>query len=378
MRVLAHRAAIVGVGLIGGSLGMRWRAGGQVGRVVGFGRSPDHLRRAIELGAIDEAAPDLAAAVGGADLVVLGAPVQACIAMAPEIARLAAAGAVLTDVASTKGAIGLAMARALRQRRPTDDGGAAPPTFVGGHPMAGAERAGVEAADPYLFENAVWVLCPGPEVPPPALERLVGLVEATGAHPAVMDAARHDRRVAAISHLPQLAAVALAEAAGAGEAEDPGLLALAGGGFRDTTRIAQSPADMWLDVLETNRGPILEQIDRFQAALGDLRGAVERADAAAVRRHFEAAAAARRQVPARQKGLLPNYHDLVLVVPDRPGVIGALCGALGAREVNVQDIEILRLREGEGGTLRLGFRTAPEAAAALEVLTALGYRVQRR
>jgi prephenate dehydrogenase len=374
--MLARRVAILGVGLIGGSLGLRWRQQGSVGRVVGYGRSRANLERARELGAIDEAAPDLASAVAGADLVVLAAPIAACLAMVDAVVRQAAPGALLTDVGSTKAAISAAMGRALAAR--ARSAAADPPAYLGGHPMAGSERAGVEAADPYLFENAVWVVCPDAHTPQWALPRLLPLVEASGAHAVVLDPVRHDRRVAAISHLPQLAAVALAEAAGEGEAADPGLLALAGGGFRDTTRIAQSPPEMWLDVLDTNRGPILDQLDRLQRLLGALRAAVEAGDREAIVGHFAAAAAARRQVPARQKGLLPAYHDLVLFVPDRPGVIGGLCTALGGRGINVQDIEILRLREGEGGTLRLGFRTAAEAGAALEVLTGLGYRVQRR
>ena len=366
------RLAILGVGLIGGSLGLRWRAGGAVRSVVGYGRNPAHLQRAVELGAIDSAAPDLASALAGADLVVLAAPIAACLALAPQVAALAEPGALLTDVGSTKAAIGAAMREALACRaRPA-------PVFIGGHPMAGAERAGVEAADPYLFENAVWVLCPEAGTPPDVLARLLGLVAATGAHAVQLEPGRHDERVAAISHLPQLAAVALAAAVGERAADDPGLVALAGGGFRDTTRIAQSPAEMWIDVLETNRGPVLAGLQRLQRRLGRLEAAVAAGDSAAIRAEFAFAAATRASVPARQKGLLPSYHDLVLFVPDRPGVIGGLCCALGDRGINVQDIEILRLREGEGGTLRLGFRTAAEAGAALEVLTALGYRVQRR
>ena len=371
---VAARAAILGVGLIGGSLGLRWRQRGAVGRVVGFSRTPERLRRALELGAVDEVAADLPSAVRGADVVVLGAPIRACIAMAPEVAAAADPACLITDVGSTKAAITAAMAVALRGHAAA----AAPPVFVGGHPMAGSERAGVEAADPYLFEQAVWVICAEPGGPEWATAKLRGLVEATGAHPVALDAERHDARVAAISHLPQLAAVALAETAGLAEGVDPGVLALAGGGFRDTTRIAQSPADFWLDVLDTNRERVVAGIDTLQALLTDLRRAVAAGERESVARHFADARAVRGRIPARGKGLLPAYHDLVLFVPDRPGVLGHLCGALGGRGINVQDIEILRLREGEGGTLRLGFATAREADAALDVLAGLGYRAQRR
>ena len=370
MASLARRAVLVGVGLIGGSLGMRWKAHGAAERVIGWGRHASSLERAVKLGAIDEYATDLEAAVQGADVVVLCAPVAACLELGPEVARLAPAGCLLTDAGSTKRAIAQVMTEALSHRA---DG----TTFIGGHPMAGSERGGVDAADPYLFENAVWVLCPPPACPPEALGRLRALVAETVAHALLLDAERHDRRVAWISHLPQLAAVALAEAAGDGAASDEGLLGLAGGGFRDTTRIASSPPEMWLDVLATNRDGVLVAIDGLQRRLQQLRAAVDAGDGQAVRGHFTAAAQVRAQVPARRKGLLPAYHDLVLFVPDRPGVIGALCGALGERGINVQDIEILRLREGEGGTLRLGFAAEAEAIAAADALRGLGYPVQR-
>ena len=371
MPLLARRAAILGVGLIGGSLGLRWRAQGVVGHVVGFGRNRHHLERAVELGAIDEGVADLGAAVRDADLVVLCAPIRAALELAEEVARHAAPGAVLTDCCSTKAEIGAAMAAALARH-------SSAAVFIGGHPMAGSEHAGVESADPYLFEHAVWVLCPPPGADGPDLLRLTALVEATGAHVVRLEPERHDRRVAAISHLPQLAAVALAEAAGEAAAADPGLLSLAGGGFRDTTRIAASPAAMWLDILATNRGPVLTAIEAMQRLLDGLRAAIASGDEATVVEHFAAALAVRQRVPASQKGLLPAYHDLVVFVPDRPGVIGQLGAALGTEGINIQDIEILRLREGEGGTLRLGFAEAAVATAAMGVLTGLGYRVQRR
>lgn len=372
---LVERAAILGVGLMGGSLGLRWRQSGAVSHVVGFSRTPERLHRALELGAIDELAPDIATAVTGADLVVLCTPIRAAMAMAPAVVAAAGPGCLITDVGSTKAAISRAMAEVMAARgRPAEDA----PVFVGGHPMAGTEKAGVEAADPYLFEQAVWVVCPQPGGPASATELLCHLVAATGAHPVCLDPERHDARVAAISHLPQLCAVALAEAAGLAESGDSGVLSMAGGGFRDTTRIAESPAEFWLDVLETNRFPVLAQIDQMQALLEALRIAVAHGDRATVAQHFEAARAVRQRVPSRQKGLLPAYHDLVLFVPDRPGVLGRLCGVLGERGINVQDIEILRLREGEGGTLRLGFAAAEAAAEALVVLRELGYAAQHR
>lgn len=363
-----EKIAIVGVGLIGGSLGLAWRRQGAARVVAGIDLSPDILRRAAEIGAIDEGTTDLAEGVRGADLVVLATPIGAVLEMAPALAGLLAPGTVVMDVGSTKGAV----CRRMREVLPPGV------VFVGGHPMAGSEGQGIEAADPYLFQNAVFVLTPGEGVPAAVLEDLRALVSLTGAEVALMDPDLHDRAVAAVSHLPQLVAVALVDAAAAAEAESPGVLALAAGGFRDTTRITASPAGIWLDILDSNREAVLEMLGRFRAALDGLEAAVRAADRRRIEAAFTRAREVRGRLPRRPKGLLPAYFELVVTVEDRPGVIGRLAGVLGERGVNIEDIEILRLREGEGGTIRLGFATEDECSRAFAVLAGHGYKVQRR
>lgn len=363
------RAAItiVGVGLIGGSLGLAWRQRRAARRVVGVDVSLQTLRRALEIGAIDEGTADLAEGVRGAEVVVLATPVGATLELAPALARLLPAGTIVLDVGSTKGAICRRMAEVL------------PPGvfFVGGHPMAGSEQQGIEAADPYLFQNAVFVLTPG-AAPEAVVEEVRSLVGLTGAQVALMDPELHDRAVAAVSHLPQLVAVALVNAAAAAEAASPGVLALAAGGFRDTTRITGSPPEMWLDILASNRGPVLEMVAAFRAALDEVEGALRAGDRARLAAALERARATRQRLPRRPKGLLPAYFELAVTVEDRPGVIGRLATLLGDRGVNIEDIEILRLREGEGGTIRLGFATEEECAQAFAVLREHGYKAQRR
>jgi prephenate dehydrogenase len=358
----AERICIVGLGLIGGSLGLAWRRRGACREVVGVARSPEAAERARAVGAVDRATAELEAGVAGADVVVLATPVAAALELAPRVAAAVAPGTLVTDVCGSKQAI----CRAFEGLLPE---GAA---FVGGHPMAGSERAGLDAADAYLFENAVYVLTPGERTPQWAVRRMEALVRALGAHPVRLDPARHDAWVAVVSHLPQMVAVALVNAAADAEEDDPGLLALAGGGFRDTTRIASSPPEVWMDVLATNAPAVVAALDRFLERAAALRSQLARGDREAIAAAFRRAAAVRARVPARTKGLLPAYHDLVLFVPDRPGVIGRLATALGDRGVNIQDIEILRLREGEGGTLRLGFATRDEAERARAVLAELG------
>jgi prephenate dehydrogenase len=279
------RVAILGVGLIGGSLGLALRARAAASRVVGVGRSEAALRRALELGAVDEVATDLARGVAGADVVVLAAPVRACIALLPAVAAAVGPGAVITDVASTKAAI-VAAAPA----------GAA---FVGGHPMAGSERTGVEAASARLFEDATWVVTPTATTPAWALERVLAMAAAAGARPVVMDAGTHDRRVAAVSHLPQAVAVALAAAVPA-EA-----LPLAARGFRDTTRLAASSPAVWNDIFATNRDNVVAAIAACEDRLAELRAAIAAGDEAAVEALFARAAAATGGAAAEGRGRAP-------------------------------------------------------------------------
>lgn len=354
---------------MGGSLGLAWRLRGVAREVVGVDLSADVLGRALEIGAIDRGTTDLAEGVAGSELVVLATPVGATLRLAPRLGSCLAPGAVVTDLGSTKAEVCRALAAAL------------PPgiVFIGGHPMAGSESQGIEAADAYLFQNAIYVLTPpaGPD-PAGAFERLRRAVEVAGAQVVVLEAERHDRLVAVVSHLPQLVAVALVNAVAAAEAGDPAVLSLAAGGFRDTTRITSSPPGIWLDILASNRGPVLEMIGCFRQALDALETALRAGDKAALEEAFTRARNTRQRVPRRPKGLLPAYFELVVTVEDRPGVIGALAGVLGTAGVNIEDIEILRLREGEGGTIRLGFATEEMCAQAYDTLARNQYRVRRR
>jgi prephenate dehydrogenase len=277
--------AIWGVGLIGGSLGMAWRRSGAAARVIGISRSPQD--EAVRLGAIDSWTTDPAEALAQADVVVLCAPVRAIIRQAAEWAACLKPGAVVTDVGSTKAAIVAAWEAHL------PDGTA----FVGGHPMFGREVAGVANASPDLSRGCRWVITPGRRSTPEAVSLVTALAEAAGATVLTISPAEHDRRVAVASHLPQLVSTALAAGALAAEEEaGGGILDLAAGGFRDTTRLAASPADLWTDILLTNADQVTAALAAFRQALGQLERAVAAGDAAAIEEVFARAQAARRQL----------------------------------------------------------------------------------
>jgi prephenate dehydrogenase len=282
--------AVVGVGLIGGSLGLAVRQRRLARRVIAVARRPETVRRAVELGVADEGNSDLAAGAGEADLVVLCAPVLSMSALAERMAPHLKPGALVTDVGSTKAVLAREMPRRLRPDTP----------FVGGHPMAGSEKTGVEAAQADLFEGACYLLTPTVETPATAVERLERWVRALGAVPVRLEPEAHDRAVAGISHLPHVAAAALASAVGAepatGGAELETLRQLIAGGFRSTTRIAASSPEMWRDICLTNRTALLAALTQFDTELARFRQALEAEDGAALLEAFERARRCREEL----------------------------------------------------------------------------------
>lgn len=261
------RVAIVGMGLMGGSLGLALKARQPGIVVVGVARRRSVVDLALHMGAADEATTDLAEGVGQADLVVLSTPVRTLIRQIPEVAGYMQPGAVLTDMGSTKAAIMRAMAQAPWGIQP-----------VGGHPMCGKEVAGLEVAEATLYEGATWPLTPLERTDPAATAGMRALVQAVGARPIMIEPDRHDRLVAAISHLPYLLAVALTGVVDEVGEQDDLVWALAASGFRDTSRVAASDLAMMLDILATNRRYVAAMAGRFHRRLGQLIVALEAGD----------------------------------------------------------------------------------------------------
>lgn len=362
-----RRVAIIGVGLIGGSLGMSLCSRGLAGEIVGAGSRAENLRLAVELGAINRYAESPEEGVAGADLVIIATPVGATIPVLQLILPYLAPGAVVTDVGSTKADI-VAMAECIL-----------PPDicFVGGHPMAGSEQNGVRGADPYLFENAFYLITPTGKTNHKALEKVRKLAAGVGAKVVEMAPERHDLAVAAVSHLPHVLAASLVNTV-ARMPESESILPIAAGGFRDTTRIAASSPLMWRDILISNRGQVLKMIRNFKSELDIFITAIEEGNTDSVQSNLEDARTARAGLPAKTKGYLPSLYEVILTVPDKPGIIAGFSACLAESKVNITDIEILRVREGEGGTIRLGFATEQEQENAILTLRAKGYPVRKR
>ncbi|HEY3397308.1 MAG TPA: prephenate dehydrogenase/arogenate dehydrogenase family protein [Armatimonadota bacterium] len=261
-----NRVAIIGIGLIGGSFALAARRAGWAREIIGVARSAETRRLALAAGVADEVTADPAAAVRGADLVYLATPVDTIVSLLGSLGPHLAPGALVTDAGSAKAGI-VAAAAAL------------PPSvrFVGGHPMAGSEQAGLAWASPDLFAGAHYFLTPTAATDPAALAQLQELVPALGAVPVLVDPAEHDRRVALTSHLPHLLAWALCRAASEGDSPER-LAPFTAGAWRDTTRIAASSPELWAEILLANRKAVQEAAGRWEQCLDELLTALEAGD----------------------------------------------------------------------------------------------------
>ena len=357
-----RRVALIGTGLVGGSVGLALRRSGD--EVVGFDRDPERLCRAGELGAIDRAADSVEHAVEGVDVVLVAVPVSA---IPDTVAAALDAGApAVTDVGSVKAPV----VAAVEAARPDDSA-----RFIGGHPMAGSEQDGLEGADPDLFVGATWVLTPTTRTDGTAFATVRSFVGALGAEVLAVEPAHHDALVALVSHVPQLAATTLMDVAATQGEEHATLLRLAAGGFRDMTRIAAGHPGIWPDICVANKDAIVAALDDYLVALGRVREIVHGADRDALLELLERARNARRRLPVG----MPTGEPLVeLRVPviDRPGVIAEVSTLAGTMGINIFDFETAHSVEGGGGVLVL---VVPErhATAFENALTERGYHHSR-
>ncbi|MEW6541267.1 MAG: prephenate dehydrogenase [Bacillota bacterium] len=361
-----NQVSIIGVGLIGGSIGLGLRARGLARTVTGVGRDPSRLQEALARGAVDHFTTDPQTGLAGAELVVIAVPVASIIPVLRLVVPHLRPGTIVTDVGSCKAAVVDAAARITP----------AGVHFVGGHPMAGSEQAGIGGADRYLFEGAYYVLTPTPHTDRRASARVRLMAEGLGCRVIEMTPGEHDRAVAAVSHLPHLLACTLVNTVAGMEGSERAL-ALAAGGYRDTTRVAAGSPPMWLDIFLANRGMLKALLHRFREELNVIEGALDEGGAEEITAWLQKARESREGLPARAKGYLKDLHEITITISDRPGTIATVASLLGRHEINISDLEILRVREGEGGTVRLAFGAARDRDRAAELLAGEGIPVTR-
>lgn len=360
-----EKTTIIGLGLIGGSIG-QCLVEQDFSHVVGFDINNASMEEAVRRKAVHSVAASLEDAVNGADLVIIATPVGYVINIAIAISEKLKDGAVITDVGSTKGLIVRELARNLRKDV----------FFVGGHPMTGSEQAGITWADQYLFENAVYILTPTSDTPEWALSRVISMVECLGAHPVCLNPEEHDLIVASVSHLPHMLAASLVNTVAEVSEDYENVFSFAAGGFRDTTRIASGNVDVWIDIAKTNADGIVQVISLFEDVLKELKECISTRDFERVRDILLKAKQAREKIPLKRKGFLTPIYETVIIIQDKPGAISKVTTLLGDAGINIKDIEVLRVREGYGGTLRLGFAKQSELEKAVQILRGAGYSVR--
>jgi len=354
------KLALVGVGLIGGSIGLaaRERLGASV---AAYDSDAEALQIALERGAIDSASVDVPGAVADADAVFVAAPVGALPDAIAAALIAAPQSSVVTDVGSTKRAIVAAH----------ED-----PRFVGGHPLAGAETSGVRHARADLFDGATWYLTPRATTSGILYERLHRLLHGLGARPVAIEADVHDTILATVSHLPHVLANVLVAQAAQTLAAGSERLPATGPSFRDATRVAGAPSAIWTDIYVSNRDAIAERIDDAIARLTEVRDALAAADETKIEAWNDAAADDRRRLLEAQLAGGPLF-ELRASVPNRPGVVAQLALELGRAGVNITDMALYPAPDMSEGVVALWIAGEQEARRTEDLVGKLGFPVAR-
>jgi prephenate dehydrogenase len=355
------RIAVLGVGLIGGSIGLAARARLDAD-VAGFDPDAELLARAEELGAISSRHDSVSGAVEGAEVVFCAAPVRALTDLSSEALEASSADTAVTDVGSVKA--GLIERLGDRER------------FVGGHPLAGAETSGVENARPALFEGARWYLTPTEQTGGLLYDRVQRLVAGLGARPQAIEAGAHDRLMATVSHLPHVLANVLVSQASEALGEEGGRLPEVGPSFRDATRVAGSNPAIWGDIFTGNREAVAAEIDAVADRLADAAKLIRADDPDAVGAwHSDAGDRRRALLEAELEG--GPLHELRVMVPNRPGIVAELALALGRAGVNIEDMALYPAADMSSGAISLYVAGDQEADRAADLVRGLGHDVSR-
>jgi len=352
--------------MIGGSIALSLAKSGHRVFVLDLPQNEKSILKHIPFVTVSKSVSDICSE--GPEVIFICVPSDKTVEVIKEVAAVAHDGTIITDVAGVKKPVMDAAKECIPKNI----------VFVGGHPMAGSEKSGVEAAQPFLFQNAVYVLSPLRNYPEETISSLLESIQQLGARILFMDSAKHDKIAAATSHLPQLIAVELVDLINGLSKRDENFNTLAAGGFRDMTRIASSDFAVWKDVIASNRANIDDIIDVFVKRLSDLRVSITQGKLKEVEREFENAKYGRSQIRKGGKGFLHPLYDLYVVVEDKVGVLKEITTTLADSSINIKDIELLKVREGTGGMFRLSFDTEQIMDHAAQMLEREGFQILRK
>ncbi|WP_298785952.1 prephenate dehydrogenase [uncultured Marinococcus sp.] len=356
---MQKKAAVIGLGLIGGSIALAIKQEHPGVYITGTDVDEAQTKLAVSLSVIDEAAPDLENAVKEADLVVLATPVATTEKLLVQLAGMPLKpGAIVTDVGSTKTSI-CEQADVLSEKNVH---------FIGGHPMAGSHKSGVHAARVRLFENAYYVLVPNGPGSSEKIGEIKDWLQGTQAKFIELSYEQHDLLTGVISHFPHIVASALVHQVKGMEDEQAWVTKLAAGGFRDITRIASASPEMWTDILLKNNDVMRQLMEDWKQQMSAIEQMLAAGDKEQIYQFFEHAKSYRDGLPAKKQGAIPAIYDLFVDVPDHPGVISDVTGILGRTGISIINIRILETREDIMGVLQLTFRTEDDRRAGMQQL----------
>lgn len=356
---------VIGCGLIGGSIALSL---GEKHRISVLDKSDNlekiraHLPQALVTDNMEKFLKDCP------EVIFIAVPGSTVIEVMRSLSTGIGKETIVTDTASVKTPITRAAIEIFQR------GG----VFIGGHPMTGSERSGIEAAQPLLFQNSVYVLTPLKNTPQERLEVLVGILNELGARVLLISSEIHDKITAAVSHLPQILAVELTNLVDDLSNSDANYIALAAGGFRDMTRIASSNYSMWKDILLFNAQNIADTIDLLEKRLFAVSQNLKKRAIDSMEREFVQANLAREKIPRGAKGFLQSLYDLLIMVDDKPGMLFKITKSLYEKGINIKDIELVKVREGRGGVFRISFETREVMNMAAETLNNNGFTVLSR
>ncbi len=358
------KITIVGLGLIGGSLGLALKKGEISKEIWGVVRREESVKEALAVKAVDHATLSMEEGVREADLIFICTPVESIIEKIKDITPLVKDQAIVTDVGSSKQSIVLAGEKYLGKNA----------FFIGGHPMAGSEKSGLDAARDNLFENAQYILTPTEITNLQAYKKLHSLLNRLGANVIAIDPENHDRFVANISHLPHILSAALINLVNRQPNEKENLLMLAAGGFRDVTRIAAGNPKMWLEICLENKAAIIEALEGLENEINLFKQSIKNNNQESLFKLFKEAQQTRLALPATIHKKPSSLRELLIPVIDRPGIISDITLALGKLGININDIELLHTSPSSA-ILKLIIADQESSDKAQKILEEKGYEV---
>ncbi|HEX9740118.1 MAG TPA: prephenate dehydrogenase/arogenate dehydrogenase family protein [Ignavibacteriaceae bacterium] len=351
--------SIIGLGLIGGSFAKALKNSKQDFKITGFDKD-DISNKALELKIIDKKINSVSDSLDS-DIIILSLPTNLSLEYFKILAPKLRERQIISDVSGVKGVFENEWQKIK-----------SPGFYIGGHPMTGKEKGGLENSDPLLFENSLYLLSEKSKNLP-CIAQFTEIIKILGSRIRFIDPHLHDKIIAYVSHLPQVVAVSLVNSLA--DSQEINYPDFAAGGFRDLTRIASSDFEMWEPVFNYNKNEIISAIESLITKLESMKNFIDKEDANALKDEFSSSKKKRETIPSNIKGFINPVFDIFIYADDKPGILFKLTEVLYKNSINIKDIELLKIREGTGGTFRVSFDTSEAADTAKILLIAAGFRL---